>query len=465
MQAAVGTLRSMNTCHVQRFAFSRQSRPVERWFLVAGLCLSMSCGSVFALEYQSKSTNAFFTKLNPRLAPEPGPLLLQPGDRLAIIGDSITEQKMYSRILETYLTVCVPELKVTARQYGWSGETAEGFRKRMSNDCLRFHPTVATLCYGMNDHRYRPYDVVNAAWYASNYTAVVQGLEAAGARVVLGSPGCMSKPVRWGRVPGMTLDEHNVALCAYRDVCLGIAEAEGARFADVFWTMYLAEFEGQSRFGTPEHPFMIGGRDGVHPGWEGHLAMAHAFLRAMGLDGDLGTVTVDLASQKAAGGRGHKVESFTDGVVTLVSSRYPFSATGDSERDAALRMGMAVVPFAGELNRFQLVVIGGAATKYQVTWGPVIQTFTADQLAAGVNLAADFEVNPFSEAFKGVDDAVGAKQAFETTQIKKIFHGEEGKADMEAAVRRTEAERAPLEAAIHTAFTPVKHSIHIEAID
>ena len=65
---------------------------------------------------------------------------------------------MYSRLMEDYLTVCVPELNVTVRQFGWSGETAPGFLARMTNDCLRFKPTVATTCYGMNDHEYRPYE-------------------------------------------------------------------------------------------------------------------------------------------------------------------------------------------------------------------------------------------------------------------------------------------------------------------
>jgi len=41
------------------------------------------------------------------------------GDRLAICGDSITEQKQYSRIMEDYLTMCVPELGVSVRQFGW----------------------------------------------------------------------------------------------------------------------------------------------------------------------------------------------------------------------------------------------------------------------------------------------------------------------------------------------------------
>src|SRR3974390_3362984 len=60
-------------------------------------------------------------------SPRASHLLLQRNDRLAICGDSITEQKMYSRIIEDYLTMCAPELQIAVRQYGWSGETASGF--------------------------------------------------------------------------------------------------------------------------------------------------------------------------------------------------------------------------------------------------------------------------------------------------------------------------------------------------
>src|ERR1051326_5534081 len=97
-------------------------------------------------------------KFKPLPAPKYSRLFLKKGDRLAICGDSITEQKMYSRIMEDYLTMCVPQLDITARQFGWSGEKAPGFLARMTNDCLRFKPTVATTCYGMNDHLYKPYE-------------------------------------------------------------------------------------------------------------------------------------------------------------------------------------------------------------------------------------------------------------------------------------------------------------------
>ncbi|MBI3191529.1 MAG: hypothetical protein HYZ36_02610, partial [Pedosphaera parvula] len=114
--------------------------------------------------------------------------------------------------------------------------------------------------------------------------------------------------------------------------------------------------------------------------------------------------------------------------------------------------------------------------------------YTADHLARGVHLAADFPANPFSAAFKKVDETVAAKQSYETKQIKLIFHdlmggrfrsaGDfkdvemkelfgmrdgAGKLDKEAIGKATEAKRAPLAAAIRTAFVPVTHTIKITA--
>ena len=45
-------------------------------------------------EYEVKPDHDAFREFNARKAPPPGPLLLREGDRLAICGDSITEQKM-----------------------------------------------------------------------------------------------------------------------------------------------------------------------------------------------------------------------------------------------------------------------------------------------------------------------------------------------------------------------------------
>ena len=82
--------------------------------------------------------------------------LVESGDMVAVIGDSITEQKQYSVFIEDYLLMCQPAEKLQVAQFGWGGETATGFEKRMKNDMLRFKPMLITTCFGMNDGGYGP---------------------------------------------------------------------------------------------------------------------------------------------------------------------------------------------------------------------------------------------------------------------------------------------------------------------
>jgi hypothetical protein len=148
---------------------------------------------------------------------------------------------------------------------------------------------------------------------------------------------------------------------------------------------------------------------------------------------------------------------------------------------------MSLVPFNTDLNRFMLVLKRGDAKTYAVTWGPTTRRYSAQQLEEGVNLAEDFAVNPFWERFNVVDQAVRAKQEYETKQIKQIFHGllsgkyksadeikdEEmkelfakqdgsGQLNREEIIAATEQKRQKLVEAIHEAFVPVTHTIVIE---
>jgi hypothetical protein len=97
-----------------------------------------------------------------------------------------------------------------------------------------------------------------------------------------------------------------------------------------------------------------------------------------------------------------------------------------------------------------------------VLWNDQSRTYTAVQLAAGVNLAEDFTSNPFSEAFAKVDAAVFAKQNYETIQIKNLFYTPDAKANPDAMAVLTDKVRQPLVDAIATAFVPVTHTIRIQ---
>ncbi|MEY2407354.1 MAG: hypothetical protein QOF48_24, partial [Verrucomicrobiota bacterium] len=235
--------------------------------------------------------------------------------------------------------------------------------------------------------------------------------------------------------------------------------------------------------------YAIAGTDGVHPDWAGQTVMAYAFLKALGVTGDIGTFRVDLKSGKARASKGHEVVSAGKGAFTFRSSRYPFCATNDNLASGnSVRSAMSLIPFNQDLNRLMLVVRGGTAPTYRVTWGPASRVYTASQLSQGVNLAADFVVNPFCEAFYKVDAAVLTKQEYETKQIKQIFHDlvsgriketnatqdsqlkelftlrqPDGKFDRDAVAAATERQRTPLAETIHARFLPVTHTLQVVA--
>lgn len=438
---------------------------------------------VVAAADETNSTFAVPSGYVPLPAPQPRGLVLRRGDRLAICGDSITEQKMYSRIMEDYLTMCVPELEVTVRQYGWGGERAPGFLGRMTNDCLRFKPTVATTCYGMNDHEYRAYTDSIGQTYRTNSDAIIHAFKDNGVRVILGSAGCVGKVPGWQHDPNATVEKLNLNLGTLRNIDVELAKSENVGFADVFWPMLNARIAAHQRYGAD---YNVCGADGVHPGWAGHTVMAYAFLKGMGLNGDIGTFTVDLKKGRMKTSQGHEVLSSKDGEFEIRSSRYPFCAcepeaaaakgyprcdSDDVSKDNSLQSGMTLVPFNQDLNRLTLIVKNGSSQEYRVTWGTESKTFSAAQLKEGINLAAEFPSNPFNEAFAKVDAAVAAKQDFETTEIKHDFRPQEIQnpnrdeiaAQTWKVMGQDEKKHEELAAAVRGAFVPVTHVIRISA--
>ncbi len=396
-----------------------------------------------------------------------GPIL-KPGARLAIAGDSITEQKLYSRFIEDYLTVCVPDLKVSVVQLGWGGERAPGFAGRMANDTEGFHPDVVTTCYGMNDGSYRAYEPAIGKPYEDAMRAIVRHFTGAGATVLVGSPGAVD--LTYYRGGGEAARVYNENLGQLRDIARKVAVETNQPFADVHEAMMSAMEKARAALGTD---YDVCGRDGVHPGPNGHLLMAAAFLKAMGLDGDLGAITVDMKGQ-STGERGHRVVSAQGGAVEIESSRYPFCFTGDEKSSGGTRSILPFCSFNQDLNRLTLVVRNLPWDEARVAWGASSKVFARADLERGINLAAEFPENPFREAFLRVDAAVGAKQAFETVMIKnyvthipRLVQALGDDAQTVAAVQdlraRLWARQARLTGEVRAAFVPVRHTLTVTA--
>ena len=394
--------------------------------------------------------------------------LLRGGDYVAVAGDSITEQRLYSMFIEDYLLMCKPAADLRVTQFGWGGETAPGFAMRMANDMLRFEPNVATTCFGMNDGGYSPMDPAKAERYRKGQRSVVAQMKKANVRViVVGSPGCVDADTFKHDPEIATM--YNKTLSQMRDIAQQVAQEEGVKFADVFDPMVTTMTKAKAKYGKQYH---VGGGDGVHPDRNGHLVMAYAFLKALGCDGNIGTITIDLTAGKAEATEGHKVLSCTGGQAEIESCKYPFCFFGDPAVPASTRGVLEFLPFNEDLNRFQLVVRGLTSGKGKVTWGSVSREFTAAELSKGINLAAEFLDNPFSKPFQAVESQVVKQQNMETTLVKSLLHSipdfkrivpaeQESLDRICGALMKQDREARDASAA---AVVPVRHVLKVEAV-
>ena len=393
---------------------------------------------------------------------------LKQGDVVAVCGDSITEQKLYSVYIENYLLLCKPKQEIRVAQFGWSGEHAPGFLGRMKNDVLWLEPTVATTCYGMNDGGYSPMDEAKAKRYRDATRAIVKTFKAAGVRtIIVGSPGAVDTDFFRRGTGGAEM--YNKTLSELRDIARQVAEEEGVVFANVFDAMYTAMPKAKATLGSQYH---VCGPDGFHPAPNGHLIMAYAFLKAMGCDGNIGTITFDAKSGKAEATDGHKVLSSDSASVEVESSRYPFCFFGNETSPDGTQSIVPFIPFNEELNRYTLVVKNANAPRVKVTWGSASKEFTAEELAKGINLAAEFMENPFSEPFRRVEQAVRQQQNYETPLHKVTLHNlapyyqlaPEEKEALDRIAGKAQAKDKELFEQAASSVKPVKHVIRIEAV-
>lgn len=396
--------------------------------------------------------------------------LLPPNARVAVIGDSITEQKIYSKYIETYLLACTGRSDIKVFQFGWSGERAGGFAARLENDLAVFNPNVATTCYGMNDGSYKPYEPAIGAEYEKNMRAVIAGLQKVGVKVMaIGSPGGVDPD--YFKRPTIKGELYNENLAQLRDIAKKLAEENKQPFANVHDTMMSALTKSKAALGKEYGPF---GGDGFHPAPAGQLLMAQAFLKALGFDGEIGTITVDMKGECAASS-GHVIKARQGASLTLESTKWPFCFDADPKSAGSNRSILPFTSFNQDLNRLTLKVKNLDFVKAKVTWGAQTQEFTREQLEAGINLAVEFTKTPFDGAFTNLMNAIGLKESFETTLIKNLVThmrviaaeaAEDPKvAEALAKLKKKLAdEHAKMDANVRKQVVPVTHTIKVEEV-
>ncbi len=423
----------------------------------AALSLALLGGAAFGELYETKPLDPYFDQFQPVKAPVPLRLWLKTNDKLAFVGDSITEQRMWTTMVEAYLTMCAPQYKVDCRNFGQFGEKTSDFLARADKEVLSFKPTIALSAYGMNDRGYGSYQPNSGTSFLSNTEQLVEKFLNSKARVVLGSPSCVGDSQRFQDM-NQSVDALNVILCNFRNLDIQAASRYKIGFADTFWPMLLAGYKAQLQYGSD---FKIAGTDGTHPDWAGHTVIAYGFLRGLGFKSPVAGLVVNDTRGTATVSVGNKLVSFKDGELTVKSERYPFCVpdglTSDSKSMAA---GMNLVPFMDDLSRFSLTIIGAKASRYQVTWGGTAKIFTRLQMQKGINLASEFPSNPFRTAFMNVFNRIDEKQSYEKRQMQVDLR--QASAQSYAGVlATTEQTRKNIIAGITAARVPITHTIKI----
>ena len=318
---------------------------------------------------------------------------LKNGDRVVFYGDSITDQRLYTTFVETFVVTRFPAMKVSFVHSGWGGDRVTGggggqIDLRLNRDVFAYNPTVMTVMLGMNDASYKAFDQGIYSTYTNGYQHIVDSMKknSPGTRMTLIQPSPFDDVTQPPKFEG----GYNNVLVQYGAYVKDLAMREHLGVADLN-TAVVASLEKAKAADAEKAKKII--PDRVHPGPSGHLLMAAELLKAWNAPKFVSCVEINAAAKQPTK---HLVKE----CCTEVSGLNLSGSLKWSQLDKALPMPVDLSEeitklavdssdFFEALNQQPLKVTGLAANKYTLNIdGKCVGEFTKEQLAAGINLAA-----------------------------------------------------------------------------
>ncbi len=348
-------------------------------------------------------------------------------DRWCVIGDSITHSGTYHEWIELYYLTRLPGAAIDVFNCGISGDRAAGGLQRLNWDILSKQPTVASIMFGMNDVERDLYKDVPAtpevlekrraalASYQQNQRDLVAALQKAGVRVILITPSIFDQTAEMA-APKQTGVNDALGECAAFVQKLG-AET-GCAVIDFYGPMNRFTQARQAK----DPKFTMVGPDRIHPGPAGHLALAYLFLQAQGASADVARLSIDAGTAK--------VVSAVRSTASNVRAQGPGLAFTWSERalpfpiDPDCLPALDWVPVNAQLNQEVLQIAKLKPGRYVLSIdGVEIKTYTADELASGVNLAEETKTPEYQQAIE-VLHLMNQRTKLVSTMLRSLAHVE-----------------------------------------
>lgn len=340
-----------------------------------------------------------------------GELLLKGGDRMVFLGDSITQQQIYTRYVMNYFALRHPGMEVEFRNAGVGGDTAVGAIKRLNEDVLDLRPDVVSICFGMNDAGYTKFEEERYETFMAGMTVLLSELKRVKAKVVLLTPGPVDpdKAASWldGKV-------YNETLARYAEGVKELAARKGLPVYDIH--ELLLDVQTRAKAEDPEFTMIP---DAVHPSPPGQALMAYALLKALGCEEQASGLEIDAATGEVGADR-CAVEGVevSDSEVRFTRRDEALPTYFDPEAAAVFEYA----PIVEELNQYPLRVSGLQAGTWRLTVADEeVGTFTAEELAKGVNLAT--RPGSWQALGKAANDSVADQEEIyrEKRQLTGVF--------------------------------------------
>ncbi len=313
---------------------------------------------------------------------------LKDGDRVVFFGDSITDQRLYTTFVETYVLTRFPQRKVTFVHSGWGGDrvtggSGGGIRVRLARDVVAYQPNVVTIMLGMNDGRYRKFDQQLFDIFSGGYRQIVQQLKTdlKGVRITAIQPSPYDDVTRAPTFEG----GYNGTLLQYADFLQELGRSDSLLVADLNRPV-TAMLEKANAANHEMAQKII--PDRVHPGAAGHLIMAESLLKAWQAPAVVSAVELDAASKRVGSSENTAISGvqFGRGISwTQMDRSLPMAI---DTTDPVMALTVQSSDFQDAMNRETLKVAGLGAGKYTLRIDDEeIGSFDSADLTQGVNLA------------------------------------------------------------------------------
>jgi GDSL-like Lipase/Acylhydrolase family len=335
------------------------------------------------------------------------------GDRVAFLGNSITDGGHYHSYIWLYYMTHFPNTRITCFNVGVGGDNVKQMDDRFEYEILTKKPTVMTLTWGMNDSGYYEWFKPDAAtnWAITSVDTAEARYMVLDAKLkkhpeikkvlILGSPyDEFTKSNKKNYYPGKGAEFQKLI-----DYQQETAKKNGWATVDFDHPMLGINKEWQAK----DSLFSLTPNDRIHPDYDGHLVMAYLFLKTQGLANlpvaDFSVNAKSKAVSKAVNCTITNVTGSNDNLsfnYLAKSLPYPLDTTlvvagwGGHKRQSD---GAKYVPFMKEFNSEILAVKGLKDGNYKLLMdGQEIGQWSAADLANGINLAEQTYTPEYQQA-------------------------------------------------------------------